>query len=87
MLGPTARLVFVDSSAFFASLVRNDRQHLEARAIMERCRRERLGLLTSNFIRAETHALLLNKVGYSAGRDFLRQDRNFTQFGLTLLQP
>lgn len=63
--------VFVDSSAFFALINSKDSHHDEAMALMDRLARQGDELLTSNFIVAETHALLLNKVGRDIAARFL----------------
>lgn len=57
------RQAFVDTSAFFAISNARDVQHPTARAIESRLRREQWRLSTTNFIVAETHALLLSRAG------------------------
>ena len=66
------RLVFVDTGAFAALSNRNDQNHRRARAIWERMRRERLVPFTTNFVVAETHALLVARAGHSIARSWLR---------------
>lgn len=63
---------FVDSAAFFALLNEYDRHHQEARQILERIADEHIGLLTTNFIVAETHALILSRHSQRAATEFLR---------------
>jgi len=53
----------MDTSAFFAISNARDVQHPVARAIVNHLRRENWKLSTSNFIVAETHALLLARAG------------------------
>ena len=57
------RRAFMDTSAFFAISNARDVQHPVARAIVNHLRRENWKLSTSNFIVAETHALLLARAG------------------------
>lgn len=68
---PRPLAIFVDTSAFFASINRRDANHANAIAAFERSGRERIPLITSNFIRTETHALILTKLGSNRGRNFL----------------
>lgn len=52
------RRVFVDTSAFFAHLVAEDRHHSEARALFERAARESWTLITTNAVVSETYTLI-----------------------------
>jgi predicted nucleic acid-binding protein len=63
---------FIDSSAFFAYIVPADDHYQDAIEILGRCQRQAITLATSNFIVAETHGLLLNRVGYATAATFLR---------------
>ena len=54
------RRVFVDSSAFFALIAREDRHHKEA-ALFASADRENWELVTTNATVFECHALLLNR--------------------------
>ncbi|HEX5501940.1 MAG TPA: PIN domain-containing protein [Thermomicrobiales bacterium] len=53
----------IDTSAFYALTDDGDRHHEEARAILGRLAAERWRLFTTNFILAETHALILARLG------------------------
>lgn len=53
--------VFIDSSAFFATLVAEDTFHPAAKALFTRARGERWVLRTTNAHVFETYALLLNR--------------------------
>ncbi|MGH2610558.1 MAG: type II toxin-antitoxin system VapC family toxin, partial [Tepidiformaceae bacterium] len=65
------RDIFVDSSAFFAlATVRSD-HFPSARRILERAEAARFPLVTSSYILAEAHALLVNRVSRQAGLEFL----------------
>jgi predicted nucleic acid-binding protein len=61
--GPQGQRVFVDTSAFFASFNDHDAQHRTAALIFNRLLDERRPLVTSNFVLAETHAIVLSKLG------------------------
>jgi predicted nucleic acid-binding protein len=61
--GVLSRRVFVDSSAYYAVADPTDHHHARARATLVRLERERWRLFTTNFILAETHALVLTRRG------------------------
>jgi predicted nucleic acid-binding protein len=56
------RRVFVDTSAFFAAANRRDADHLTTAAILQQLIHQRVGLVSTNFILAELHALLLTRI-------------------------
>jgi predicted nucleic acid-binding protein len=68
-LNSPGRRVFVDTSAFGALLNGADADHRAALAIANNLARERRRLITTNFVVAETHALLLSR----GGRDLALQ--------------
>ena len=53
--------VFVDSGAFFGHLVAEDAAHETAVALFSRAKTENWDLVTTNFVVAETYALLINR--------------------------
>jgi predicted nucleic acid-binding protein len=53
----------MDTSAYFALADPDERTHQTARAISRRLIGERWRLFTTNFVLAETHALLLRRLG------------------------
>lgn len=53
---------FVDTSVYYALTDSKDTSHRPANAVRARLVRERWRLLTTNFILAEAHALLLNRL-------------------------
>lgn len=57
------RQVFIDTGAFYAVLNRTDQHHREAALFFEQAVTEAWRLLTSNFIVAETYALVLARLG------------------------
>ena len=65
--------MFVDSSAFFAVIDRDDRDNARADAIQNSLFRSSARLVTSNFIVAECHALILNRVGRDPALLFLNR--------------
>jgi predicted nucleic acid-binding protein len=55
--------VFVDTSAFFSLANLNDVAHSTVTSIASKLIEQRRRLFTSNFVVAETHALVLSKLG------------------------
>jgi predicted nucleic acid-binding protein len=68
------RAVFVDSSAYCAVTVERDDNHTRAVAILKRLGTQRVQLVTTNLVLAETHALILNRSDRSRGARKARQD-------------
>lgn len=60
--GLLAESVFVDAGAYFALASPSDANHHAARSISAYLAAERRLLVTTNFILAETHALVLNRL-------------------------
>ena len=67
------RQLFVDTSAYFALSDRRDENHEAAVRIIHQLVRERAGLLTTNYIVAETHTLLLNRIGYKTALQVIEE--------------
>jgi uncharacterized protein len=67
-----ARAVFINSSAFFAMIYSRDDNHPEAARIARRLETEHWQLFTTNFVRAEAHALTLNKANHRVADRFLK---------------
>lgn len=63
--------VFVDTGAVFAIFDRSDAHHNEAKRRVSGLRRGRVHPLLTNFIVAETHALMLRKLGPHIARRWL----------------
>ena len=61
--------VFVDTSALYALLDRNDEQHEQARLIWQETLDAATPLLTSNYVLLELSALLQRRFGMEAIRD------------------
>lgn len=63
-------MVFADTSALFALLVRDDFMHVRAKVNFAWFAEHRVRLLTSSFVLVETIALLQRRIGLDAVRDF-----------------
>ncbi len=63
--------VLVDTSAVYALLDRDDANHAAARAHLERLRKLRTEPWLTNFVLAESHALLLARLGHKIARRWL----------------
>jgi predicted nucleic acid-binding protein len=57
--------VFVDTNGFYAALNRKDVCYQNARRLFKQGQKERWFLFTTNFVIAETHALILTRRGRS----------------------
>ena len=64
--------VFVDTSGFYASLNRRDAYHRDAARLFRRAQREHWFLFTTNFVLAESHALILARMGRNRAWNFLQ---------------
>lgn len=65
------KVVFVDTSAIAALLNSKDFNHEQAKNVLENLKSQNASLLITNYIRVETHALLLHKAGYELAVKFL----------------
>src|SRR6059036_3728455 len=63
--------IFVDTSAIYALLDRGDRNHRAAAAILEAMTARRVQPLVTNFVVAETHGLLVARLGPAIARRWL----------------
>jgi predicted nucleic acid-binding protein len=64
--------VFVDTGGFYAALNRRDAFHREATRLFRRAQREHWFLFTTNFVLAESHALILARMGRGRAWNFLQ---------------
>jgi predicted nucleic acid-binding protein len=71
--GQYPRGVFVDTSAFYALADTTEGTHRRTIPIARELERSRTRLVLSNFIRAEAHALILNRLGRHAADQFLSE--------------
>jgi uncharacterized protein len=67
------RAAFLDTSAFYALADPTDESAIAARRIARLLHTQRWQLITTNFIRAEAHALLLKRLGHATAAGFLRE--------------
>ncbi len=65
----------IDTSSIFALLCRNDINHEEAKIILKYAGQKGWQPFLTNFIVAETHALLLSRLGHKAARHWLRTNK------------
>lgn len=70
-MNPSAEPTFVDSSAFYALLDRNDDNCRTALTAFRQALHNQRSLLTTNFVVAETHALILHRLGKDAATAWL----------------
>ncbi len=63
--------IFVDTSAYLSYINPKDASYNASRRAMARLADAHASLLTSNFVVAETHALLLTRVSHNAATRFL----------------
>jgi predicted nucleic acid-binding protein len=63
--------VLVDTSAVFALLDRSDANHSTARNVLDRLKKRRIEPLLTNFIVAESHALVSSRLGHDVARRWL----------------
>ncbi len=69
----SSRRALLDTSAYFALVDLGEKHYPEANIIRNRLATERWRLFTTNFIVAETHALILTRLGYRYAIRFLDQ--------------
>ncbi|HLC29348.1 MAG TPA: PIN domain-containing protein [Dehalococcoidia bacterium] len=67
------RLALVDSSAYLAILDQDDEHHKVAQDILAALTDAGFLLLTTNFVVAESHALILSALGHREASEFLRE--------------
>lgn len=66
------RVSFVDASAYFALLDEDDANHTAATSILNKLLADHTRLITTDFVLAETHALLLTRLNHTVATRFLR---------------
>jgi len=62
--------IFVDTSAFYALLDRDDENHQKAKKAWSDILRAESALITSNYVLVETFALLQHRLGIEAAKGF-----------------
>lgn len=68
------RLVFVDTSGIVAAMNAKDGHHEKAKAIFRKLAGNGCALVVTNYVRAETHALLLARAGRELALRFLEEE-------------
>ena len=63
--------VMADTSAIYALLDRSDANHAQSVALLKKMRDTSDSIVITNFVVAETHALILSKLGYPVARSWL----------------
>jgi len=66
--------ILVDSGAVFALLCRSDQNHLAAVVGLRKMQKQRALPVLTNYLLAETHALLVDRLGSDAARLWLRSN-------------
>jgi uncharacterized protein len=72
---PYPREVFTDTSGFFALMDQTEQNHSRAREIFRALSEAGCQMVLTNFVRAETHALILNRLGHHVADRFIEQLR------------
>ncbi|MBM3241804.1 PIN domain-containing protein [Candidatus Poribacteria bacterium] len=65
------RLCFTDTSFFYALVDRSDTFHFVCKKLLQQAEKQRNRILTTNFIVAESHALILSRLGRSIAYQWL----------------
>ena len=68
------RTIFLDTSGIVAAMNNRDTYHEKAKQIFHKLAEENVVLLITNYIRAETHALLLQRAGRKIALNFLEDN-------------
>jgi uncharacterized protein len=69
------RNVFTDTSGLYALIDEQDQHYPRAQEIFNALMQARSQMVLTNFVRAETHALILNRLGHHLADRFLEQLR------------
>ncbi|WP_406678069.1 type II toxin-antitoxin system VapC family toxin [Moorella sp. ACPs] len=62
----------VDTSAVYALIDRSDDLHEKAKNLFKKLSEKDVDLILTNFILAETHALILSRIGHELAREWLK---------------
>jgi predicted nucleic acid-binding protein len=77
--------VFVDTSANFALVNKKDIDHMVATNFLKEATEKRCGLISTNFILAETYTLIMRKIGREIAIRYIKDFRN-SAFVIRVLQ-
>ncbi|WP_338825184.1 type II toxin-antitoxin system VapC family toxin [Neomoorella humiferrea] len=64
--------IMVDTSAIYALIDRSDDWHEKAKNLFKRLSEQDVDLILTNFILAETHALILSRIGHELAREWVK---------------
>lgn len=64
--------IMVDTSAVYALIDRSDDLHEKAKNLFKKLSEKDVDLILTNFILAETHALILSRIGHELAREWLK---------------
>ncbi|GEA16610.1 twitching motility protein PilT [Moorella sp. E308F] len=62
----------VDTSAVYALIDRSDDLHEKAKNLFKKLSEKDVDLILTNFILAETHALILSRIGHELAREWVK---------------
>jgi len=65
--------IMVDTSAIYALLDKSDGMHEKAKNSLVNMAKEKVTLIITNFIKAESHALISSKLGHDLARKWLEK--------------
>ena len=66
------KVIFVDTSVFYGFIDKDDNNHRTCVELFERVVKNKWELITTNFIVAETHALILSRLGRDKALEWLQ---------------
>lgn len=64
--------IMVDTSAIYALIDRSDACHEKAKYLFKKLSERDVDLILTNFILAETHALILSRLGHELAREWVK---------------
>jgi predicted nucleic acid-binding protein len=64
--------IMVDTSAVYALIDRSDDWHEKAKNLFKKLSEKDVDLILTNFILAETHALILSRIGHELAREWVK---------------
>ncbi|WP_141265589.1 MULTISPECIES: type II toxin-antitoxin system VapC family toxin [unclassified Neomoorella] len=64
--------IMVDTSAVYALIDRSDDLHEKAKNLFKKLSEKDVDLILTNFILAETHALILSRIGHELAREWVK---------------
>lgn len=64
--------IIVDTSAIYALIDRSDDYHERAKNLFKKLSEQDVDLIITNFIVAETHALILSRIGHELARRWIK---------------